>query len=108
MVALERELILQSKQITCRSSYKAACALSGRNRVSAAHMNKETADYRHPCIQAARSIVIKPTAYGPTNPPSFAIEVIRAMPDAAENPVRNSPGKAKKTGNRLNVPNAAI
>ena len=51
---------------------------------------------------------MNPTAYGPANPPKLAIEVIRAMPDAAENPLRNSPGSAKKTGNILNVPKAAI
>jgi len=34
---------------------------------------------------------LKPTAYGPTNPPRMPTEVINAMPEAAENPVRNEP-----------------
>jgi len=44
---------------------------------------------------------MKPTVYGPVNPPSFATEVMRAIPEAAAKPVRNSLGNAKKTGKCL-------
>ena len=39
---------------------------------------------------------IHPTAYGPTNPPRLTNVVISAIPEAAEDPVRNSLGKAQK------------
>ncbi len=44
---------------------------------------------------------IKPTAYGPTNPPRMPTEVINAMPEAAENPVRNSLGNDHKGPSKL-------
>jgi hypothetical protein len=42
-----------------------------------------------------------PTANGQTNPPTLPIELINAIPHAAEKPVRNSLGIEKKGGMKL-------
>jgi len=94
MVAHERELNWQSRHVDVLCPYKAACALLGNKSVSAAHINKEMPTTAIPGYKLPVLSWMKPTANGPANPPRLAIEVIRAMPDAAENPVRNSPGSA--------------
>jgi hypothetical protein len=71
-------------------------ALRGNNSISVAERSKETPAKAKPASK------LKPAAYGPTNPPRFATEVMSAIPDAAENPVRNSFGIEKK-GPRIAV-----
>ena len=39
---------------------------------------------------------INPTTVDPANPPRFPTELIKAMPLAAENPVKDSLGNAQK------------
>jgi hypothetical protein len=46
-------------------------------------------------------LLIAPIAEGPTNPPRFPIELIKAIPAAAENPAKNLLGNDKKGPNRL-------
>jgi hypothetical protein len=41
-----------------------------------------------------------PIAYGPANPPKLPTQLIKAIPAAAENPVRNSFGNAQKGGRK--------
>src|ERR1700687_1507781 len=73
-----------------------AGALLGRNKSSIAETsNGIPASARPPYIPPVQPL-ITPIAYGPTNPPRLATELISPMPAAAENPVRNSPGRAQK------------
>ena len=58
--------------------------------------------YRFPVL-----IAIAPIMYGPTSPPRFPTELIKAMPAAAENPVRNSLGNAQKGPRELQTPAAS-
>jgi hypothetical protein len=66
-----------------------------RSNVRVAETNKEIPAKAKPAYKLPVLCRIKPTMYGPTNPPRLAIDVIKAMPDAAETPVRNSPGIEK-------------
>ena len=59
-------------------------------------MNKESPATARPPYKLPVLSLIAPIAYGPTNPPRLAMEVINAIPEAAEYPVRNSPGIVQK------------
>src|SRR6266436_5799860 len=47
---------------------------------------------------------INPTTADPVNPPRFTTELIKAMPLAAENPAKNSPGIDQKGLRELQFP----
>ena len=49
----------------------------------------------------------KPMAYGPINPPKLPIELMRAIPTAASNSVRNKEGIAQKGPKILYIPSVA-
>src|ERR1017187_3799900 len=55
-------------------------------------------------MYAASSLANCTDRVRPTNPPKFPIEAIKAMPEAAENPVRNSLGSDQKGPKKLYVP----
>ena len=59
-------------------------------------MNNETPTPAKPELIFPVLAAIAPIAYGPANAPRFPTELIKAMPAAAENPVRNSLGIAQK------------
>src|SRR6266852_1675805 len=61
--------------------------LLGSSNMSAADANKEM-----PATASPPYKPIQPVAYGPANPPRFASELTKAIPEAAANPVRKSPG----------------
>ena len=67
--------------------------LFGKNKASVADTNKETPQRAKPLYRLPILSPINPTAYGPAKPPRFATELIKAMPDAAANPVRNPLGR---------------
>ena len=62
----------------------------GRSNISVADTSTETPAKAKPPYVPPVLWLMKPKAYGPTNPPRIPTDVIRAMPEAAENPVRNS------------------
>jgi len=67
-------------------------SLLGSNNMSVADANNETPATASPPYKLPVFWLIQPIAYGPANPPRFASELTRAIPDAAANPVRKSPG----------------
>jgi len=76
--------------------FVSARAFLGNNKTSVADMNNEAptpakAERILPVLEA-----IAPIAYGPANAPRFPTELIKAIPAAAENPVRNSLGIDQK------------
>src|SRR6266566_776857 len=64
----------------------------GSSNISVADANKETPATARPPYKLPVRSFIQPIAYGPANPPRFATELTRAIPEAAANPVRKSPG----------------
>src|SRR5215467_9958564 len=52
-------------------------------------------------------LAVIPTTDGPTKPPSDPIELINAIPDAAEVPVRNSFGSDQNGPKKPSIPIAA-
>ena len=71
-------------------------AVFGRNKTSVAATSMEIPANARPPYSVPLFWVINPTTYGPTNPPRFPKELIKAMPLAADNPVKNSLGIAQK------------
>jgi len=76
--------------------FVSARAFLGNSKTSVADMNNEAptpakAERILPVLEA-----IAPIAYGPANAPRFPTELIKAIPAAAENPVRNSLGIDQK------------
>ena len=71
-------------------------ACLGTSKTSVADTNKESPATARPPYKLPVLSLIAPIAYGPTNPPRLAMELIKAMPEAAEYPVRNSLGIAQK------------
>jgi len=76
--------------------FLSARAFLGNSKTSVADMNNEAptptkAERILPVLEA-----IAPIAYGPANAPRFPTELIKAIPAAAENPVRNSLGIDQK------------
>jgi len=51
-------------------------------------------------------LLIAPIAKGPTRPPRFPKQLIRAIPIAAEEPARNSFGSDQKGPHKLKMPEA--
>jgi len=64
--------------------------------MSVADANKETPANASPPYKLPVFWLIQPIAYGPANPPRFATELTKAIPEAAANPVRKSAGSEYK------------
>src|SRR6266699_1810947 len=64
----------------------------GNNNINVAETNNEAPATAKPPYKLPVFWLIHPVAYGPANPPRFASELTRAIPEAAANPVRKSPG----------------
>jgi len=71
-------------------------AFLGNSKTSVADMNNETPTPAKPERIFPVLAAIAPIAYGPANAPRFPTELIKAIPAAAENPVRNSLGIDQK------------
>src|SRR5258708_21530613 len=67
-------------------------SLFGSSNISVADGNNETPATASPPYKLPVFWLIHPAAYGPANPPRFASELTKAIPEAAANPVRKSPG----------------
>jgi hypothetical protein len=67
-------------------------SLLGSSNMSVADANNETPATARPPYKLPVFWLIHPVAYGPANPPRFASELTKAIPEAAANPVRKSPG----------------
>src|SRR5215472_11281517 len=63
--------------------------LPGRSTASTAETNRESPSKAKPPCRFPVFLFITPRAHGPTKPPRFPIELIKAMPEAAEIPQRN-------------------
>src|SRR5579864_6575136 len=81
--------------------FASARAFFGTNKTSVADTNKETPATARPPYKLPVLSLIAPIAYGPISPPRLAMEVINAMPEAAEYPVRNSLGIVQKGPRKL-------
>jgi hypothetical protein len=68
-----------------------ARALFGRSDASVAHTNKETPVRAKPPYKLP-ALANHPNRVGPANRPRLATELIKAIPEAAANLVRNSLG----------------
>jgi hypothetical protein len=64
----------------------------GSSNASVADTKRETPMKANPLFKLPVLWPINPIAYGPKNPPRFATELTKAIPEAAANPDRNSPG----------------
>ena len=73
-----------------------ARAFLGNSKTSVADMNNEIPTPAKPERIFPVLAAIAPIAYGPANAPRFPTELIKAIPAAAENPVRNSLGIDQK------------
>ena len=67
-------------------------SLLGSSNISVADANSEMPATARPPYKLPVFWLIQPVAYGPANPPRFASELTRAIPEAAANPVKKSPG----------------
>jgi len=76
--------------------FVSALAFLGNSKTSVADMNNETPTPAKPERIFPVLAAIAPIAYGPANAPRFPTELIKAIPAAAENPVRNSLGIDQK------------
>ena len=76
--------------------FASAIAFLGNSKTSVADTTKEIPATARPPYKLSVLSLIAPIAKGPTNPPRLPIEVINAMPEAAEYPVRNSQGIVQK------------
>ena len=76
-------------------------AFLGRSSMSVAQTNKDAPANAKPVYRLPVLWTIQPTAYGPANPERFVIELTNAMPEAADTPVRNSPGNDQNGPTRL-------
>jgi hypothetical protein len=81
-----------------------ARAFIGSTNMSIADTSTETPAATKPPYVLPVLWLMKPKAYGPTNPPRIPTDVIRAMPEAAENPVRNSLANDQKGPWKLQMP----
>src|SRR5207247_8802602 len=68
----------------------------GSSSTSVAATSMEIPANARPPYRVPVFCVMKPTKDGPKNPPRFPAELIKAIPLAAENPVKNSLGIAQK------------
>src|SRR5215472_16022139 len=68
----------------------------GKSTASRAETNRESPSNAKPPCRFPVFLFITPRAYGPTKPPRFPIELIKAMPYAAEIPQRNWLGTDQK------------
>lgn len=75
--------------------------LAGRRSTSTAETNNETPARAIPLWIPPVPLASAPMAIGPANPPKFPTELIKAMPEAAENPTRNSLGNEKNGPKKL-------
>ena len=64
----------------------------GKSNIRVADADKETPATARPPYKLPVFWLIQPIAYGPANPPRFATELTSAIPEAAANPARKSPG----------------
>jgi hypothetical protein len=78
-----------------------ARAFLGNTKTSVADTNKESPATARPPYKLPVLLLIAPIAEGPTKPLRLAMEVINAMPEAAEYPVRNSLGIVQKGPRKL-------
>src|SRR5215469_5763528 len=74
--------------------------------ISIADANSETPANTSPPRKLPVRWLIAPIVYGPTKLPRLPTELIRAIPAAAENPVKNSLGSAQKGAYRQFIPAA--
>src|SRR5215472_10363986 len=81
--------------------FASARAFLGNAKTSVADTNKESPATARPLYKLPVLSLIAPIADGPTNPLRLAMEVINAMPEAAEYPVRNSLGIVQKGPRKL-------
>src|SRR5215813_5686806 len=79
----------------------------GRSTASTAAKNRETPSKAKPPCRFPVFLLITPRAYGPTKPPRLPIELIKAMPEAAEIPERNWLGTDQKGPRTLESPMTA-
>src|SRR5215831_807849 len=69
-------------------------------------MNQATPAEMSPPRKLPVVLMMAPMAWVPTKPPRFPKQLIKAIPAAAEYPVKNSLGSAQKGPNRLKPPDA--
>ena len=81
--------------------FASARSFVGTSKTSVADTNKENPATARPPYKLPVLSLMAPIANGPTNPPRLAMEVINAMPEAAEYPVRNSLGIVQKGPRKL-------
>src|SRR6516162_9497705 len=72
--------------------------------ISVADRNSEIPARRNPPRKLRVRLLIAPADKGPTKPPRLPIELIRAIPAAAENPDKNSFGSDQKGPYKLKIP----
>ena len=73
----------------------------GRSNRSVADTKSETPAKVKPPYKLPVLWLIAPIAYGPAKPARFTTELIKAIPEAAEMPVRNSLGRDQKGAQKL-------
>jgi hypothetical protein len=78
--------------VVCVSAGTRRLIVFGSNNISVAEANSETPATAKPPYKLPVLWLIQPVAYGPAKPPRFASELTKAIPEAAANPVRKSPG----------------
>src|SRR5215469_5935578 len=69
-----------------------------------AESNREIPASMRPPRKLPVLLLIAPIAKGPTKPPMFPIELIRAIPTAAEDPARKVQGRDQNGPMKLNMP----
>src|SRR5215469_6949460 len=95
-----------SRRFATDQFFACARAFFGRSKTRVADRNNGTAAMAKPAYRFPVFKAIAPIMGGPTNWLRFATELIKAMPAAAENPVRNSQGNAQKGPKKLRAPTA--
>src|SRR5215471_5194595 len=96
-----RKLLPVCRPLANNQHFASARAFLGTSKTSIADTNKESPATAKPPYKLPLLSLIAPIANGPANPPRLAMEVINAMPEAAEYPVRNSLGIVQKGPKKL-------